>query len=112
MSTVDNFTPKLCGSTLFSKLDAKQGFWDIKLDEVSSYLTSHRGRYRFLRMPIGLRMSQDIFQKKIDETHEKCRGAVGIADGINVFDTESTYGYNLHEAMERTRKVGIKTKFW
>ena len=51
-------------------------------------------------MLFGLRMSQDIFQKKIDETYEKCRGVVGIADDINVFGTESTHDYNLHKAME------------
>ena len=48
-------------------------------------------------------MSQDVFQKKIDEMYEKCRGAVGIADDINVFGTESTHDYNIHEAMERAR---------
>ena len=56
-------------------------------------------------------MFKDIFQKKIDETYEKCRGPVGIADDINVFDIESTHDYNLHESMERTKKAGIKTKF-
>ena len=56
-------------------------------------------------------MSQDIFQKKIDETYEKCRGTVGIADDINVFGTESTHDYNLHEAMDRTRKAGVKLNF-
>ena len=56
-------------------------------------------------------MSQDIFHKKINEAYEKCRGAVGIPDDINVFDTESTHDYNLHEAMERTGKVGIKLNF-
>ena len=56
-------------------------------------------------------MSLDIFQKKIDETCEKCSGAVGIVDDINVLGTESTHNYNLHEGMERTRKVGIKLHF-
>ena len=57
-------------------------------------------------------MSQDIFQKIIDKTYEKWRGAVGIADDINVFGTKSTYDYNLHEAMERARKAGIKLNFY
>ena len=67
----DNITLKLCGSTLFLKLDAKQGYWNIKPDEESSYLptfNTHWGRYRFLRIPFGLRMSQDIFSEEIDET--------------------------------------------
>ena len=62
-------------------------------------------------MAFGLRMSQDIFQKKIHETYEKCRGAIGIVDDTNVFGTESTHDYNLHEAMERARKFGIKLNF-
>ena len=62
-------------------------------------------------MPFGPRMSQDIFQKKIDETYEKFRGAVGIADDINVFGTELTHDYYLHEVVERIRKAGIKQNF-
>ena len=111
---VDDITPKLHGSTLFSKCNIKQGYWNVKQDEKSSYVTTfntQRGRYRFLRMPFGLRMWQDIFQKKTDETYEKCSIAVRIADDINVFYTESTHDYNLHEAVERTRKAGIKLNF-
>ena len=33
-------------------------------------------------MPFGLKMSQDIFQMKIDQTHGKCKTAIGIADDI------------------------------
>ena len=75
--TLDDITPRLHGSTLFSKLDAKQGYWNVKLDEESTLLTTfntHKGRYKFLHMPFGLKMSQDVFQKKIDQTYEKCKG--------------------------------------
>ena len=54
----------LSGATVFSKLDTKKGFWSIHLNTPSSYLTTfntHKGRYRFLRMPFGLKMSQDVF---------------------------------------------------
>ena len=33
-----------------------------------------------MRMPFGLRMSIVISQKKVEQTYEKCKGAVGIAD--------------------------------
>ena len=42
---------------------------------------------------------------------EKCRVAVGIAFDINVFGTEATHDYNLHKAMERARKAGIKLNY-
>ena len=61
---LDEITHHLSGATCFSKLDAKDGFWSIHLEEDSSYLTmfnTHHGRYKFLHMPFGLKMSQDIF---------------------------------------------------
>ena len=45
--TLDKITHHLSGATCFSKLDAKDGFWSIHLDEKSSYLTTfnmHCGR--------------------------------------------------------------------
>ena len=38
--TLDEITHCLSGATCFSKLDAKDGFWSIHLDEDSSYLTT------------------------------------------------------------------------
>ena len=56
--TLDEITHKLSGAKVFSKLDAKDGFWSIHLDTQSSYLTTfnmHKGCYQFLRMPFGLK---------------------------------------------------------
>jgi len=110
--TLEEITPKLAGAKLFSKLDARNGYWNVKLDEKSSYLTTFNtpfGRYRFLRMPFGLRMSQDIFQFKIDETYRDCQGAIGIADDVTVYGkNDQEHDLHLHETMERTRKAGIK----
>jgi len=110
--TLEEITPKLAGAKLFSKLDARNGYWNVKLDEKSSYLTTFNtpfGRYRFLRMPFGLRMSQDIFQFKIDETYHDCQGATGIADDVTVYGkTYQEHDLHLHETMECARKAGIK----
>ena len=75
-------------STVFSKLDAKHGYWSIVLDDSSSYLTTFNtpfGRYRFIRLPFGLKVSQDIFQEKMDMILEQCPGTTGITDDITVF---------------------------
>lgn len=110
--TLEEITPKLAGARVFSKIDARNGYWNVKLDDESSYLTTFNtpnGRYRFLRMPFGLRMSQDVFQFKIDETYRNCLGATGIADDITVHGRdESNHDLHLHDAMERTRMAGIK----
>ena len=45
--TLEEITNRLTGSKVFSKLDAKHGYWSIKLDEESSKLTTFNS-------PIGL----------------------------------------------------------
>ena len=78
--SIDNILPKLKGATKFTKLDVQQAFLNVNLDEESSYLTTFNipsGRFRLLRMPFGLKMSQDIFQKKIYQAFENCKGTVG-----------------------------------
>ena len=59
--TLEELSHQLAGTTVLSKMDAKNGFWSIHLDTPSSYLTTfntHKGRYRFLRLPFSLKMSK------------------------------------------------------
>jgi hypothetical protein len=108
---LDDIVPELAGSNLFTKLDAKDGYWHVKLDEKSSFLTTFNtpfGRYRYLRMPFGLRMSQDVFQRKIDEVYGPCNGAIGIADDVTVHGKgDAEHDLRLHETMERTRQANM-----
>ena len=68
--------------------------------------------YKFLRIPLGLRMSHDIFQRKIDQTYKNCQGAVGISDDVWVFGDDSTQDLHLHEAVERDRWGRYENRFW
>ena len=90
VSTIEEITPKLRGAKVFSIVDVKCGYWNVELDDKSSYLTTFNtpfGRYRFLRMPFGLKMSQDIFKARIDQMFEGCSGVTGIADDIVTYGT-------------------------
>lgn len=110
--TLEELIPSLTGAQYFSICDAKCGYWNIELDEESSYLTTFNspfGRYRFNRMPYGLKMSQDIFQAKIDQTFEGCPGVIGIADDIVIYGkTESEHDQNLRKMINRCQKSGLK----
>ena len=67
--TLDDVTSKLSGSRHFSLLDARSGYWQIKLSDESSYLTTFStpfGRYHYLRMPFGINSAQDVFQRHVD----------------------------------------------
>ena len=62
--TLEEITHKLAGSMIFSKLDARHGYWSVQLDDESKRLTTFNspfGRYCFRRLPFGLNLSQDVF---------------------------------------------------
>ena len=108
---VDDIVPELNGSDLFTKLDLKDGYWHIKLTEDSSYLTTFStpyGKYRYCRLPFGLRVSQDVFQYKVDETYTGCEGTIGISDDITCHGKgDKQHDMRLHQAMEQTRKANL-----
>ena len=110
--TLEDALPKLSGARYFSKLDARSGYWTIKLDENSSFLTTFNtpfGRYRFLRMPFGIKCAQDEFQRKIDETFEGLSGVTALVDDILVYGgTRAEHDENLRAVLTRARTAGIK----
>ena len=66
--TFDETIPELANAKIFSRLDMESAFWHVKLDEASSDLTTMTtpfGRYRWKRLPFGLKVSSEIFQKGI-----------------------------------------------
>lgn len=71
LPTIDDVLPELENAKVFTVYDVKHGFWHIKLEEESSYLTTFStpfGRYRWLRMPMGISPAPEVFQRKL--THE------------------------------------------
>ena len=100
---LEDVSYKLKCAKIFSKLDARQGYWAIHLDHESILKTtfnSPHGRYRFMRLPFGLNLSQDVFQLKMDMIIENCPGTLGIADDIAVFGkNEEEHDANLHHLM-------------
>ena len=82
----------------------------MKLGAASSIMTTFYipfGWCKFSGMPFWLRLSQDIFQRKIDQIYENCWGALGIADDLQVFVNDKTHDRNLHEAMDCIRKQAL-----
>jgi len=60
MPTLEEILPKLSKAKVFTTLDAKDGFYQIGLDEESNKKTAiwtPFGRNRYLRMPFGIRVT-------------------------------------------------------
>ena len=109
--TIEEINPKLAGAKVFSKLDAKSGYWSIPLSERRQLLTTFRtpfGRYCWLRLPFGLKVSQDIFQERMDDILGDLDGVVNISDDIFVFGaTEAEHDANLARLMQRSVEHNI-----
>ncbi|KAK0139061.1 hypothetical protein N1851_024415 [Merluccius polli] len=62
--TPEDVRSRLAGKSIFSILDEKDGYWQIKLDEPSSKLCTFNtpwGRFRFLRLPFGIKSASESF---------------------------------------------------
>ena len=89
--TVEEIAHELARATVYTKADALKAFLQIHLTHKASLLmtfNSHRGWLRFLRMPFGAKMSQDVFQLQMDAILEQCPGVIGIHDDMVIFGVD------------------------
>ena len=118
LPVLDDVLYELGQSTVFSKADLASGYWHVKLDEESSKLTAFQtcfGRYIWLRLPFGLSVSSEIFQKKLHEALQNLPGTVCVADDIIIHGKDiEEHDKNLEKFFERCseRKIQLnKEKF-
>ena len=118
MPTLDEVLPKLSKVKVFTTLDAKDGFYQISLDETSSKLTTFWtpfGRYRYLRMPFGVSAAPEEFECKLHEHLSDLEGMEVLRDDILVTgsgdtlaDATADHDQNLLRLLKRARKVNLK----
>ncbi|KAK3084785.1 hypothetical protein FSP39_018986 [Pinctada imbricata] len=116
--TIEDILPELNKAKVFSVLDCKDGFWHVELDEQSSLLTTFGtpwGRFRWLRMPFGIKPASEEFQRRIDEALEGLSGIKAVHDDIVVWGSGDTdqeamanHDANLENLLKRCRQKGVK----
>ena len=86
MATVKGSLSRIKG-TIFSKLEAKSGFWQIPLDKESLELTTFLtpwGIYYYRILPFGLTSAPEFFCKEIIKIIGDCKGIIVQVDDILV----------------------------
>uniref|UniRef100_A0A3B3QZC1 Gypsy retrotransposon integrase-like protein 1 n=1 Tax=Paramormyrops kingsleyae TaxID=1676925 RepID=A0A3B3QZC1_9TELE len=102
----------MTGAQYFSKLDASQGFWQLKLHEDSTkYCTFNTpfGRYSFLRLPFGIISASEIFHRAMEHVIEGLEGVRAYVDDIVVWGSSvQEHNQRLSQLLQRIRKHGLK----
>jgi transposase InsO family protein len=110
--TAEDVSSKLANKKLFTILDLKDGYWQVRLDEESSRLCTFNtpfGRYKFNRMPFGISSASEVFQKKNEEAFLGISGVHAVADDLIIAaTTREEHDQILQAVLERAREKNIK----
>jgi len=96
--TPEEIRPALANKKFYSLLDLKHGFYHCKLDEISSNIctfSSPFGSYKLKRLPFGLSVAPEIFQK----LKVKYFGEIA---------SKSEHDLILEKVTENARKLNVK----
>ena len=111
LPSVEQILAQLGGATVFSKLDANSGFWQIKLTEESSTLTTFItpfGRFCFNRFPFGITSAPEHFQRRISDILTGLDGTVCMIDDVLVYGrSQEEHDRRLRAVLERIRQAGV-----
>ncbi|KAJ7983737.1 hypothetical protein DPEC_G00373440 [Dallia pectoralis] len=85
MPTLDDVLYKLPKARIFTLVDARDAFLQCRLDEESSLMTTFWtpwGRKRWLKLPFGVSVAPELYQRKQHELLVGLKGIEPIADDI------------------------------
>ena len=111
---MEEIAHQLAGAVVFTKADALQAFLQVHLTEASSKLlvmNTYKDRLRVKRMPFGAKMSQDVFQMKMNLIMEKYPGVISIHDDIVIYGTShEDHDANLLNLMNKAQQQETGTQ--
>ena len=108
---VDETLAQLSGASVFSKLDANSGFWQIPLAKESRPLTTFItpfGRFCFNKLLFGISSAPELFQRRMGRLLEGLPGVLCLMDDIIVFGSnQSEHDAHLTAALKRLEAAGV-----
>lgn len=109
--TVNDVKHQMAGAKIFSKIDLKNGYYQIKLARESRKYTTfatHMGLFRYKRLNMGISCSGEIFQHEIHKLLQGIPNQINISDDILIHaETDSEHDIALNKVMERLEKRGL-----
>ncbi len=102
-----DFVDRLSGSTVFSKIDLRKGYWQIPVrpkDKPKTDVITPFGLFEFLRMPFGLRNAGSSFQRMMDRVLTGLPFAYCCLDDLHITSPDlEAHQQHLRVVFERLR---------
>ena len=102
---IDETLDSLQGSSYFSSLDLKSGFWQIPMAgesrQKTAFSVGNLGFFEFLRMPFGLTNAPATFQRAM----EKCLGDMNLAECLIYLDDVVVFSGSPEDHLKRLRRA-------
>ena len=113
---IPNCTKKLSGKRFYAKLDLKDGFHQLGMDEKSKWIIAFvtlNGLYDWIVVPFGVKNGPAIYQKTIKAILIEYEGRICIVfiDDINIFAvTWIEFLVNLDKVLTRLEENNVTVK--
>ena len=113
---IDDVLPDLSRAKVhvFTKIYARNGYWHLQLDDQASKLTTFDtpyGTYQWKRLPFGVSVASEIFQKRLNQALDRLDGLLTVHDdmviyGVGDIEEEATADHNvkLKQFLQRCRE--------
>lgn len=111
LPSVEQSLAQLNGATIFTKLDARSGFWQIPLAqecrERTTFITPF-GRFCFNVLPFGINSGPEHFQRRMSQLLEGITGVICHADDVLVCGKDKAqHEERLTEVLSRIQKANL-----
>ena len=104
----------LAGGKQFTTLDLSHAYNQLRLDQESQKYTvinTHRGLYRYKRLPFGIASAPALFQRVMDQILQGMKHVTCYIDDILITGTtEEEHLSNLAKVLQRLRDHGVRLK--
>ena len=109
---IDDIFAKLAGGKKFTKIDLRQAYHQMEVEEASQeYLTinTHQGLYRYNRLVFGITSAPAIWQRSMDQILERVEGTSRILDDMIITGIDDKeHLANLKEVLIRLQANGLR----
>ncbi|XP_050432724.1 uncharacterized protein K02A2.6-like [Adelges cooleyi] len=111
---IEHLYARIAGARYFSKIDLKDAYQQLVLDDNSRALTTIntiKGLFRYTRVPFGLKSSAGEFQKAIESITKKIEGVEVFIDDIIVSGkTVPEHNARLDQLLKALGSAGLKVR--